>query len=50
VRLAENAFNYALHGSAGFRLLADLVNDCGTYDLGYDSVIAAADLVEGLVP
>lgn len=48
VRLAENAFNYALHGSTGFRLLADLVGDCGTYDLGYDSVVAAADLVEAL--
>jgi hypothetical protein len=50
VRLAENSFNYSLHGAHGFRVLADLVDGCGTFDLGYASVTAAADLVEAMVP
>lgn len=48
IQLAENAFNYQLHGGEGFRLLADVIEASGTYHLSYGSVGAAADLIDGL--
>lgn len=47
-RLAENSFNYGLHGSAGFRALADAVEACQVFELAYSSVTAAADLIDRL--
>lgn len=35
VALAEQSFNYSLHGQAGFNLLADLVDDCAAFHLRY---------------
>lgn len=48
VSLAENAFNYSLHGARGFGLLGDVIEMCGVYRLNYGSVMEAADLIDGL--
>lgn len=48
VSLAENAFNYSLHGTQGFRLIGDVVEMSDTYRLMYGSVTAAADLIDEL--
>jgi hypothetical protein len=48
VSLAENAFNYSLHGAQGFKLLGDMVETCDVYRLDYGSVMEAADLIDGL--
>jgi len=46
VELASNSFNHHVHGRAGFRALASLVDDCGCHDLEYghlDEAIAWFD-------
>lgn len=45
-KLATNAFNYEVHGTAGFALVRDLVKSCDCYNLVYsnfDDVIARLD-------
>lgn len=49
VELAENSFNYHIHGDHGFQALARLIEGAETFDLTYGNVLEAASLVEGLV-
>lgn len=48
VRLAENSFNFGVHGTVGFHALADLVSGCDCYRLPYASVADAARLLDCL--
>jgi hypothetical protein len=44
--LARNAFNYAIHGRAGFDMVADLVESSGCFDFHYgdlDEAVACLD-------
>ena len=38
MQLADQSFNYDLHGEAGFRLLADIVDNCDCYEFTYNSL------------
>lgn len=48
MQLADNAFNYSMHGRKGFELLAALVSQCDCYELVYSDLDAAASLFERL--
>jgi HprK-related kinase A len=48
VKMAENAFNYSVHGRRGFELLARFVDACGCYDFAYGNLDAAVALCDDL--
>ncbi len=49
MQLADNAFNYALHGRTGFDLLARIVDACSCYEFTYSSLDEAILVFHGLV-
>ena len=46
--LADNAFNYHLHGAAGFHALAALVGRCQCFEFSYSRLEEATELFVGL--
>ncbi len=52
--LAENSFNYSIHGVRGFELLASVVDDCQGFELQYgdlaDAVATLTALCDSSVP
>ncbi len=44
MQLAESAFNYNIHGRAGFELLGDVVQRCDCYEFVYSDLEDAAAL------
>ncbi|MEP7183354.1 MAG: HprK-related kinase A [Betaproteobacteria bacterium] len=48
MQLADHAFNYSMHGSRGFELLAQLVEACGCFELAYGDLDASVRLLNGL--
>ena len=46
MQLADNAFNYHLHGRSGFELLAQLVEACACYELAYGDLEQAVQACE----
>ena len=48
MQLAENAFNYSLHGRRGFELLAQLIDTCDCYELTYGELEDALTAVDGI--
>ncbi len=48
MQLADSAFNYDLHGAEGFRVLADLVEGCGCYELTYANLEDAVRIFDAL--
>jgi HprK-related kinase A len=50
MRVASNAFNYALLGAAGFNALAGLVERSDCYDFEYSRLDDAIDLFDTLAP
>lgn len=49
MNLAENAFNYHIHGPRGFDVLGKLVEDCDCYTYTYNDLDKAIDEFEQLV-
>jgi HprK-related kinase A len=50
MKMAENAFNYSVHGRRGFELLARFVDSCGCYEFEYgdlDEAVAVFDDLAG---
>jgi HprK-related kinase A len=50
LELGSNAFNYHIHGAAGFAALANFVDASGCYDFRYGDLAAAIALFNGLTP
>lgn len=48
MRVADNAFNYSLHGRRGFNLLAGLIETCTCYDFTYGSLNDAIETFDQL--
>lgn len=48
MQLAENAFNYSLHGRRGFETLANLIDTSGCYEFTYSRLEEAVDVFETL--
>ena len=48
MQLADNAFNYHLHGRAGFALLAELVEACDCYEFAYGDLEEAVRTFDAL--
>jgi len=48
MQLADSAFNYHLHGRAGFELLADVVEGCECFELAYANLEEALAALEGM--
>ena len=48
MRLVESAFNYNVHGGAGFRALTRLVDETDCYQLSYGRLEDAVSIVDGL--
>jgi len=48
MHLADNAFNYHLHGRKGFELLVGLVERCACYELSYGELAQAVEQCERL--
>jgi hypothetical protein len=49
MQLVENAFNYSVHGRAGFEVIADVVEHCECLSLTYGgSLEEAISRVDGL--
>ena len=48
MELADNAFNYSLHGRRGFEVLADLIDNCGCYEFAYGRLEDAAMVFDEL--
>ncbi len=48
LQLAEQAFNYDIHGRAGFTATADLVEACACYEFVYSSLDDAIQVFDGL--
>jgi hypothetical protein len=46
--LADNAFNYHLHGAGGFHALAALVGRSDCFEFSYSRLEEAAELFAGL--
>jgi HprK-related kinase A len=49
LELGRNAFNYTVHGLAGFELLADVISACECYDFSYSQLDDAVSAFERLV-
>jgi HprK-related kinase A len=48
--VADNAFNYSLHGAAGFHMLADMIDACDCYDFTYSNLDQAIEVFAALQP
>ncbi len=48
MQLADNAFNYNVHGRQGFDLLASVIDRCDCYEFVYGNLEEAAALLTGL--
>jgi len=48
MRLADNAFNYNIHGRRGFDVLAKLVDTCGCFEFAYGDLEEAATVFDRL--
>jgi len=48
MQLADNAFNYSVHGRRGFEFLTRFVDRCGCYTFTYSDLDAAARIFAGL--
>jgi HprK-related kinase A len=48
MKMAENAFNYSVHGRCGFELLARFVDACGCYEFAYGDLGEAAAIFDDL--
>lgn len=48
MQLADNAFNYGLHGDRGFQALADLIEASACYEFSYSRLDEAIDIFDGL--
>ena len=48
MQLADNAFNYSLHGRRGFRVLAKLIDQCDCYEFSYSRLAEARPIFDGL--
>jgi HprK-related kinase A len=48
MKLAENAFNYDLHGREGFDFLATTVDRCGCFEFGYSKLEDACAIFDGI--
>lgn len=48
MQLVENAFNYNVHGAAGFEMLSALVDRCDTFEFTYSDLDDAAALFASL--
>jgi HprK-related kinase A len=48
MKMAENAFNYSVHGRRGFELLARFVDSCSCYEFAYGDLADAAAVFDGL--
>jgi hypothetical protein len=46
--LVDNAFNYDVHGRAGFATFAKVVDPCLCFDLSYSRLPEAIDALRGL--
>jgi len=49
MQLADNAFNYSLHGRRGFEVLAGLIETCGCYEFAYGNLEEAVIVFDGLL-
>jgi HprK-related kinase A len=50
MQLASNAFNYHIHGAAGFDALAGFVDASDCYDFSYSDLAEAVAIVDRLIP
>lgn len=50
MELANNAFNYTLHGASGFALLNQVVSGCGCFDFNYSRLDEAIKIFADLRP
>jgi HprK-related kinase A len=48
MQLAQQSFNYDLHGESGFKLLARLVDDCDCFEFTYSSLEEACGIFDAL--
>lgn len=48
MQLANNAFNYSLHGRRGFEVLAGLIDNCGCYEFAYGNLEEAVTVFDDL--
>jgi len=48
MRMADNAFNYSVHGRTGFEVLAQLVDRCACYEFAYGDLEEAAAVFNDL--
>ena len=48
--VADNAFNYSLLGTAGFHMLADMIDACDCYDFTYSNLDQAIEVFAALQP
>lgn len=48
IELARNSFNYHVLGEEGFRMLAEVVDQCDTYEFEYQYLDEAVDKMNGL--
>jgi hypothetical protein len=48
--VADNAFNYSLLGTAGFHMLADMIDACDCYDFTYSDLDQAIEVFAALPP
>lgn len=48
MQLAENSFNYDLHGKRGFETVADLIARCGCYEFSYGNIHEAVAVFDML--
>jgi HprK-related kinase A len=46
--LADNAFNYHLHGPGGFEVLAQLIDGCACFSLAYGDLETAVRTLDAL--
>lgn len=48
MQLADNAFNYSLHGRSGFEVLAKVIEACACYEFAYSDLNEAARMYDEL--
>ena len=48
MRMADNAFNYSVHGRSGYEVLAQLVDQCACYEFAYGDLEEAAAVFNDL--
>jgi len=48
MRMADNAFNYSVHGRGGYQVLAQIIDQCSCYEFGYGDLEEAAAVFNDL--